>query len=150
MILDAEITNNLANWALGIPSIGVVIAYVVSIIRRRISADNKEVKENASYHDMLASYRIERDELKVERGKLVSRINVIEIERNDAISKVGKLTAEVEFLSTQVGELKVLVERLGISLETSRSELHTVTIENAKLSARVDYLTGVVTTPPSR
>jgi chromosome segregation ATPase len=144
MALDAEVANQLMTWAVGIPSVGVVIAYGVSIIRRRVSADAKSVNEDKSYSDMLETYRRERDETKEDRDKIVARMAVIEAERNEAVGKVGKLTAEVEFLSTQVTELKTLVEKLGVSLELARQEMHKFAVENAKLAAHVSYLEEVV------
>ena len=144
MALDAEIANQLISWAVGIPSVGVVIAYGISIIRRRVSADAKSVNEDKSYADMLETYRRERDETKEDRDKIIARMSVIEAERNEAVGKVGKLTAEVEFLSTQVTELKTLVEKLGVSLELARQEMHKFAVENAKLAAHVSYLEEVV------
>lgn len=144
MALDAEIANQLISWAVGIPSVGVVIAYGISIIRRRVSADAKSVNEDKSYSDMLETYRRERDETKEDRDKIVARMSVIEQERNEAVGKVGKLTAEVEFLSTQVTELKTLVEKLGVSLDLARQEMHKFAVENAKLAAHVSYLEEVV------
>jgi chromosome segregation ATPase len=144
MAIDSEVANQLISWAVGIPSVGVVIAYGVSIIRRRLSADSKSVNEDKSYSDMLETYRRERDETKEDRDKIIARMSVIEQERNEAVGKVGKLTAEVEFLSTQVTELKTLVEKLGVSLELARQEMHKFAVENAKLAAHVSYLEQVV------
>lgn len=144
MALDAEVANQLISWAVGIPSVGVVIAYGVSIIRRRISADAKSVNEDRSYADMLETYRKERDSTKEDRDKIIARMAVIETERNEAVGKVGKLTAEVEFLSSQVTELKTLVEKLGESLDLARQEMHKFAVENAKLAAHVSYLEAVV------
>ena len=144
MALDGQIANELISWAIGLPSIGVVIAYGVSIIRRRLSADSKSLHEDKSYNDMLESYRKERDETKADRDRIVNRMTVIENERNEAVGKVGKLTAEVEYLSTSVTELKVLVEKLTVSLDLARSEMHKFAVENAKLAAHVSYLEEIV------
>lgn len=144
MALDTQIANDLITWAVGIPSIGVVIAYGISIIRRRVSADSKSLHEDKSYNDMLETYRRERDETKEDRDRIVDRMTIIEQERNEAVGKVGKLTAEVEFLSTQVRELKTLVEKLGVSLDLARQEMHRFAVENAKLAAHVSYLEQVV------
>ena len=138
------ITNEILGWAVGIPGLGVVAAYGFSIIRRRMSSDTKAVREDKSYQDMLESYRKERDETKADKDRIIARMTVIEVERNEAVGKVGKLTAEVEFLSSQVTELKALVEKLGVSLELSRSEMHKFAIENAKLAAHVSYLEDLV------
>ena len=141
---DSQLANDLITWAVGVPSVGVIIAYGVSMIRRRVSADSKVMHEDKSYHTMLDSYRKERDETRADRDRLITRMAVIESERNDAVGKVGKLTAEVEFLSLQVTELKLLVEKLGASLEVSRTEMHKFAIENAKLAAHVTYLEEMV------
>lgn len=144
MAIEGQIANELISWAVGVPAIGVVIAYGVSIIRRRLSADHKTIHEDKSYQDMLESYRRERDETKLDRDRIITRMTVIENERNEAVGKVGKLTAEVEFLSTQVTELKTLVEKLGVSLDLARTEMHKFAVENAKLAAHVSYLEEVV------
>jgi chromosome segregation ATPase len=141
---ETQLANDLITWAVGVPSVGVIIAYGISMIRRRVSADSKVMHEDKSYHDMLDSYRKERDETKLDKDRVVARMAVIEAERNDAVGKVGKLTAEVEFLSIQVTELKSLVEKLGASLEISRTEMHKFAIENAKLAAQVSYLEEIV------
>lgn len=141
---EVQATNDIVSWAVGIPSVGVVIAYGISIIRRRINDDMKAVEEDKSYSSMLEAYKKERDELREERDKVIARMTTIESERNDAVGKVGKLTAEVEFLSVQVSELKLLVEKLGSNLELSRTEMHKVAIENAKLSAQVTYLEEII------
>jgi chromosome segregation ATPase len=141
---DPQIANDLVTWAVGIPSVGVVIAYGVSIIRRRVSADAKSLHEDKSYQSMIEAYKKERDETKEERDRMVVRMNTIEAERNEAVGKVGKLTAEVEFLTTQVLELKRLVERLGGSLDLARSEMHRYAIENARLAAHVGYLEDMI------
>jgi chromosome segregation ATPase len=141
---DTQLANELISWAIGVPSIGVVVAYGISMIRRRMSADTKAVKEDKSYQDMLESYRRERDETKADRDRIIIRMSAIETERNEAVGKVGKLTAEVEFLSSQVTELKVLVEKLGTSLESARTEMHRFAVENAKLAAHVSYLEEIV------
>lgn len=144
MAYDNELANLLVTWAVGIPSVGVIVAYGVSMIRRKVSADSKTLNEDSSYNNMLETYRKERDEIKVDRDRIVGRMVVIEAERNEAVSKVGKLTAEVEFLSVQVTELKVLVEKLGISLDGARIDMQKFAVENAKLSAHVSYLDTLV------
>lgn len=144
MANEAEIANQVISWAIGVPSVGVVIAYGISMIRRRASADSKALNEDKSYNSMLESYKTERDELRSERDRLVERMQVIETERNEAVGKVGKLTAEVEFLSLQVTELKNLVEKLGNNLELSRKEIHDFAVDNAKLQAHVSYLDEMV------
>ncbi len=141
---DTQLANELITWAIGVPSVGVVVAYGISMIRRRVSADSKVMHDDKSYHDMLDAYRKERDETKLDKDRLIARMVIIENERNEAVGKVGKLTAEVEFLSLQVTELKLLVEKLGASLEISRSEMHKFAVENAKLAAQVSYLEEVV------
>ena len=143
-IETADIANNLISWAVGLPSVGVVIAYGLSIIRRRMSSDQKILHEDKSYKDMLETYRLERDEIKDERDRILTRMTLVESERNEAVGKVGKLTAEVEFLSVQVSELKAVVEKLGYSLELARTEMHNFAIDNAKLLAHVSYLEAVV------
>jgi len=144
MAIDHDTTQQIINWAIGVPSVGVVIAYGLSIIRRKVSSDAKALHEDKSYNSMLESYKTERDELRADRDRLVERMQVIETERNEAVGKVGKLTAEVEFLSLQVTELKSLVEKLGNNLELSRQEIHHFAVENAKLSAHVSYLDEIV------
>ena len=144
---DSQITNDLITWAVGLPSVGVVVAYGLSIIRRRVSSDKKAIHEDKSYKDMLDSYKKERDETKEDRDRIIVRMTVIEQERNEAVGKVGKLTAEVEFLSVQVTELKTLVEKLGVSLELARTEMQRFAIENVKLAAQVSYLEAVVDKP---
>lgn len=144
---DSQITNDLITWAVGLPSVGVVVAYGLSIIRRRVSSDQKAIHEDKSYKDMLDSYKKERDETKEDRDRIIVRMTVIEQERNEAVGKVGKLTAEVEFLSVQVTELKTLVEKLGVSLELARTEMQRFAIENVKLAAQVSYLEAVVDKP---
>jgi len=143
-IETADIASNLISWAVGVPSIGVLVAYGISIIRRRASADQKVIHEDKSYKDMLESYRRERDETKEDRDRVLARMMVVEQERNEAVGKVGKLTAEVKFLSVQVTELKSLVEKLGISLDLTRTEMHKFAVENAKLAAHVSYLEEIV------
>lgn len=140
----SETPNDIVSWAIAVPSIGVVIAYGISIIRRRVNADSKAAEEDKSYSSMLSAYKAERDELRIERDRIVARLATVETERNDAVAKVGKLSAEVEFLSVQVTELKVLVEKLGSNLEASRKEMQTVSVENAKLSAQVAYLEEII------
>ena len=147
---DSQITNDLITWAVGLPSVGVVVAYGLSIIRRRVSSDQKAIHEDKSYKDMLDSYKKERDETKEDRDRIIVRMTVIEQERNEAVGKVGKLTAEVEFLSVQVTELKTLVEKLGVSLELARTEMQRVAIENVKLAAHVSYLEAVVDKPSEK
>lgn len=144
MANETDLANQIISWAIGVPSVGVVVAYGISMIRRRASADTKALNEDKSYQSMLESYKKERDDLKVERDKVIERMQVIETERNEAVGKVGKLTAEVEFLSQQVTDLKTLVEKLGTTLELSRQEMHTFAVENAKLSAHVSYLDELV------
>ena len=144
---DSQITNDLITWAVGLPSVGVVVAYGLSIIRRRVSSDQKAIHEDKSYKDMLDSYKKERDETKEDRDRIIVRMTVIEQERNEAVGKLGKLTAEVEFLSVQVTELKTLVEKLGVSLELARTEMQRFAIENVKLAAQVSYLEAVVDKP---
>lgn len=147
MALDPTMTNDIVSWAVGVPSIGVLIAYGISIIRRKASADSKAITEDKTYVSMLNTYREERDELRADRTRLVDRIALIEAERNESVAKVGKLTAEVEFLSAQVGELKTLIEKLGNSLELSRTELHKFAVDNARLSAQVSYLENTMKVP---
>jgi chromosome segregation ATPase len=137
---EVKIANDIISWAIGVPSVGVVVAYGISMIRRRASADAKTLLEDKSYQNMLESYRKERDDIKEDRDRIVARMHVIESERNDAVSKVGKLSAEVEFLSTQVTELKTLVEKLGTNLEAARNELQKFAVENAKLAALITFL----------
>lgn len=134
------IFENVAGWAVGVPSIGVIIAYGISIIRRRVSSDTKAVNEDRSYSEMLTNYKKERDEMREERERIIARMNVIETERNNAVAQVGRLTAEVEFLNKQVIELKSLVEKLGSNLELARSEMQRFAIENARLAAQLSYL----------
>lgn len=135
-----EHSNEIVSWAVGLPSIGVIIAYGWSIIRRRISADKKAVDEDNQYTSMLDAYRKERDGIKDDRDKTIARMVIIEAERNEAVSLVGKLGAEVKFLSIQVTELKIMVEKLAASLEVSRTEIHELAIENVRLFSqrRVD------------
>lgn len=137
MDIQTEHINDIVSWAIGIPSIGVVIAYGISIIRSRISTDIKNSEEEKEYSSMLDSYKEERDSIREERDRTISRMGVIEIERNDAVSKVGKLSAEVKFLSIQVNELKAMVEKLSVNLDQSRREIHALAIENAKLSYQI-------------
>lgn len=137
MVIPVEHTNDIVSWAIGIPSIGVVIAYGISIIRRRISKDMKNAEEEKEYSSMLESYKEERDSIREERDRTIARMTAIEEERNDAVSKVGKLSAEVKFLSGQVSELKMMVEKLSVNLEQSRIEIHALAIENAKLSYQI-------------
>jgi chromosome segregation ATPase len=137
---DIQIASDIVSWAVGIPSVGVVIAYGISIIKRRVQADSKSMFEDKSYQDMLETYRKERDAIKDDRDRIMARMHIIENERNDAVSKVGKLSAEVEFLSTQVNELKTLVEKLGTNLEAARTELQKFAVENAKLAALITLL----------
>jgi chromosome segregation ATPase len=144
MIGEAQTANELVSWAIGVPSVGVIIAYGLSMIRRRVSADSKSINDDKSYGTMLESYRKERDSIKEDRDKVVARMTVVEAERNEAVGKVGKLTAEVEFLSTQVLELKALVEKLSNTLELSRAEMHRFAVDNAKLAAHVSYLEEIV------
>lgn len=141
---ETDLANQLISWAIGIPSVGVVIAYGISMIRRRVSSDSKSLNEDKSYNDMLETYRRERDEIKADRDKIIARMSLIESERNEAVGKVGKLTAEVEFLSTQVTELKVLVEKLSVTLDLARAEMQKFAVENAKLAAHVSYLEEVI------
>jgi chromosome segregation ATPase len=147
---EVHVANQMISWAVGVPSVGVIIAYGISIIRRRVAADAKSMNEDKSYGSMLESYRKERDETKVDRDRIIARMTTIETERNEAVGKVGKLTAEVEFLSSQVGELKTLVEKLGNSLDLARAEMQRFAVENAKLSAHVSYLEEVVETKNER
>jgi chromosome segregation ATPase len=141
---ESDLANQLISWAIGIPSVGVVIAYGISMIRRRVSSDSKSLNEDKSYNDMLETYRRERDEIKTDRDRIIARMSLIERERNEAVGKVGKLTAEVEFLSTQVTELKVLVEKLSVTLDLARAEMQKFAVENAKLAAHVSYLEEVI------
>lgn len=141
---DFQLVNALATWSIGAPAIGVVIAYGLSIIRRRASADSKVLHEDKSHSTLLESYKQERDDIRAEKERIVARMDIIEAERNDAVGKVGKLTAEVEFLTSQVKDLKVLVEKLGNSLETARIEISKFAIDNAKLSAQVSYLEEII------
>ena len=141
---ESKLMSDIMSWAVGVPSIGVVIAYGVSMIRRRASADNKALHEDKSYQDMLESYKNERDEIRNDRDRIITRMSAIEAERNEAVGKVGKLTAEVEFLSTQVLELKGLFEKLSVNLDTARTEMHKFAVDNAKLSAHVKYLEEIV------
>ena len=150
MVGDTQITNDLISWAVGLPSIGVIVAYGLSIIRRRMSSDQKVIHEDKSYQSMLENYKKERDETKEDRDRIIVRMTVIEQERNEAVGKVGKLTAEVEFLSVQVTELKVLVEKLGASLELARTEMQRFAIENVKLAANVSYLEAIVHKPTGK
>lgn len=141
---DVELIEAVIKWSVGIPAVGVVIAQGVSMIRRRASADNKALYEDKSHSSLIESYKIERDEIRAEKERVMARLAVVETERNDAVGKVGKLTAEVEFLSAQVSDLKILVEKLGSSLELARTEISKFAIENAKLSAQVTYLEELV------
>ena len=142
--MQSDLANNIVSWAVGAPAVGVVIAYGISIIRRRMATDIKSAKEDKEYSNMLETYKKERDSIREDRDKTVARIIAIEAERNEAVSLVGKLGAEVQFLSVQVTELKVLVERLGASLEQSRTEMGKVSIENARLSSHVSHLESIV------
>lgn len=139
MALEGNIVENLTSLAVGVPSVGVLIAYGISIIRRRASADKKVLNEDDAYSEMLTNYRKERDEMRTEREKIIARMAIIETERNNAVSQVGRLTAEVEFLTHQVTDLKCLVEKLAASLEIAREELHKVSVENASLKAQLTY-----------
>jgi len=141
---DPLIMNEIISWTVGAPAIGVVVAYGISMIRRRASADTKALLEDKSYQDMLDSYRKERDDIRAERDRVIARLGVVEGERNDSVGKVGKLTAEVEFLSIQVTELKTLVEKLSVSLDSARVDMHRYAVENAKFTAHVSYLEDVV------
>jgi chromosome segregation ATPase len=140
MAIDNSLFENVASIAVGVPSLGVIIAYGISIIRRRASADKKALDEDHSYSEMLVNYRKERDEIRAERERIVSRMSVIESERNNAVAQVGRLTAEVEFLTHQVTDLKALVEKLGASLEIARTEMQNYAIDNASLKAQLTYL----------
>lgn len=142
--MNSDTTNQIVSWAIGAPSIGVVIAYGISMIRRKVSSDSKALQEDKSYNSMIETYKSERDELRAERDRLINRIQIVEAERSEAVGKVGKLTAEVEFLSLQVTELKSLVEKLGTTLELSRVEIHNLAVGNAKLAAHVTYLDEIV------
>ncbi len=144
MSLSSLILDNLGTAIIAVPSLGVVIAYGYSMIRRRVSADMKALTDDNSYVSMLENYKKERNELKQERDKILEKMSVIEKERNEAVAQVGKLSTEVLFLSGQVTELKELVEKLGTSLELSRSEMHRLAVENAKLVAHVSYLEALV------
>ena len=140
MALDNSLFENVASLAVGVPSIGVIIAYGISIIRRRASADKKALDEDHSYSEMLSNYRKERDEIRAERERIVARMAIIELERNSAVAQVGRLTAEVEFLTQQVTDLKALVEKLGANLEIARNEMQAYAIDNASLKAQLTYL----------
>jgi len=142
--MQSDLANNIVSWAVGAPAVGVVIAYGISIIRRRMATDIKSAKEDKEYSNMLETYKKERDTIREDRDRTVARIIAIEAERNEAVSLVGKLGAEVQFLSVQVTELKVLVERLGTSLEQSRNEMNKVAVENARLSSHVTHLESIV------
>lgn len=138
--MESDIVGNLMSWAVGVPSVGVIIAYGISIIRRRASADTKSLKEDESYQNMLESYRVERNEAKLDRERIIERMAVLEVERNEAVSKVGKLTAEVEYLTAQVKDLKKMVEELASNLNKTRTDLNSFAIENAKFSSQVQFL----------
>lgn len=140
MALDNSLFENVASLAVGVPSISVIIAYGISIIRRRASADKKALDEDHSYSEMLSNYRKERDEIRAERERIVARMAIIELERNSAVAQVGRLTAEVEFLTQQVTDLKALVEKLGANLEIARNEMQAYAIDNASLKAQLTYL----------
>ena len=140
MALDlSSLAQNTAAVSVALPSLGVLIAYGISIIRRRASADNRATSEDRSYSEMLENYRRERDEIRAERERIIARMSVIETERNNAVSQVGRLTAEVEFLTHQVTDLKTLVERLGANLESARNELQKHALENIKLKTQLEY-----------
>jgi chromosome segregation ATPase len=141
MANDSQLASELLQWAIGVPSISVVIAFGISMIRRRMSADTKSLGEDKSHLDLITSFKLERDEIKRDRDKLMERLSVIEAERNDAIAKVGKLTAQVEFLSLQVIELKALVEKLAVSLDTAKNEMNRLALDNVKLVSQVEHLT---------
>lgn len=138
----SEVAQNAASWAVGIPTVGVIIAYGLSIIRRRISADTATLGEDRARGDIIDIYRKERDELRGERDKIILRLEVVEHERNVAVGQVGKLTAEVEFLTTQVIELKVLVTELSSHLDLARTEMHKIALTNARLTALIPPTTG--------
>jgi chromosome segregation ATPase len=144
MANEPQLANDILSWAVGVPSITVVIAYGVSMIRRRMSADSKTLGDDKSHIDLINSFKTERDEIKKDRDKLMERLGVIEAERNEAIAKVGKLTAQVEFLSVQVIELKALVEKLALSLDTAKTEMNKLAVDNARLGSQVNHLTGGV------
>lgn len=144
MTLEALLIEHFSTIAVAIPSLGVVIAYGYSIIRRRVSSDIKALKEDRSYVTMLENYKKERDELRAERERLLDRVAATEKERNEATAKSAKLETEVTFLNAQVIELKDLVEKLSTSLELSRSEMHRFALDNVKLVAHVSYLESLV------
>jgi len=140
MAVEPNFGNEILNWAVGLPAIGVVIAYGISMIRRRVSADARAIGEDKSHIELIESFRQERDEIKKDRDKLYDKLSLTEEERSKAIAEVGKLTAQVQFLSLQVIDLKALVEKLATNLDAAKSDMQVLTVNNATLSSHVNHL----------
>lgn len=147
-MIDASQANQAAGtitaWAVGLPSVGVIIAFGISLIRRRISADSKELLNDRTFNNMLDWTSNEKDKLEAEKTSLNLRITTLETEKNNALMQVATLRVQVDYLTVQVEELRESMREMKKLLEEERDKVQDLAIENAKLNSDVTRLTGSV------
>ncbi len=142
---DSITPNSIVNLIVGIPSIGVVIAFAISLIRRRISTDSKEIQNDRTHINMLEWSTHEKEKLETEKTNLNLRITTLETEKNNALMQVATLKVQVDYLSSQVDELRCSILEMKQLLEEEREKVQNLAIENAKLNSDVTQLVGSVT-----
>jgi regulator of replication initiation timing len=108
------------------------------VTRKKLSNDSVELTKDRAEENIIAVLERQRDQAYLENDKLRDRLDKAVNEKDEALSKVSDLTREVENLSGQVRILKELVERLGVSLDTTRQQLERYIAENSKLVTQLE------------
>lgn len=114
------------------------IASAIFLLRKKVSADNTDIRRDRAEQNIIEYLERQRDRAVVDKEVAIEKLQHAIAERDLAVQKVSKLTSEVENLSGQVKILRELVERLGVSLEDTRTQLNNYVAENVRLLARLE------------
>jgi len=106
-------------------------------VRRKLSHDSLAIKKDTAEGDLIQYLENERDVLKEDKDKLLTRLIAIDKERQEAVTAVAKLSSDVEHLTKEVAHLEGMVKTLGEKLDAATTAMHAYALENAKLSAQL-------------
>jgi chromosome segregation ATPase len=135
--MDAQ-SFDITQIAGGAAAVVTGIASAILVTRKKLSNDSVELTKDRAEENIIAVLERQRDQAYLENDKLRDRLDKAVNEKDEALSKVSDLTREVENLSGQVRILKELVERLGVSLDTTRQQLERYIAENSKLVTQLE------------
>ncbi len=124
----------------GLLTAATTLGGIALALKRKVSRDTVEIVKDRAEESIITHLEKQRDKAFEEASKTHTKLQISETERMDAVAKVNKLTLEVQHLTSQVKILKDLVDRLGDSLDETKNELTTISIEKARLMTHVEIL----------